>query len=61
MSFVIGVDIGTGSTKAVLTTLDGTLQAVARRDHAPSLPQPGRAEMDAERDWLGDVVDVLLE
>jgi xylulokinase len=61
MSFVIGVDIGTGSTKAVLTTHDGTLQAVARRDHAPSLPQPGWAEMDADRYWWGDVVDVLAE
>jgi len=61
MSFVIGVDIGTGSTKAVLTTLDGTVRAVARRDHAPSLPQPGWAEMDPERDWWGDVVEVLAE
>ena len=61
MSFVIGVDIGTGSTKAVLTTLDGTVRAVARRDHAPSLPQPGWAEMDADRDWWGDVADVLAE
>ena len=61
MSFVIGVDIGTGSTKAVLTTLDGTVRAVARREHAPSLPQPGWAEMDADRDWWGDVVDVLDE
>ena len=61
MNYVIGVDIGTGSTKAVLTTLDGTVKAAARRDHAPSLPQPGWAEMDAERDWWGDVADVLKE
>ncbi|MFG1815340.1 FGGY-family carbohydrate kinase [Kribbella sp. NPDC049174] len=61
MNYVIGVDIGTGSTKAVLTTLDGTVKAAARRDHAPSLPQPGWAEMDAERDWWGDVADVLQE
>ncbi|MGW7680494.1 FGGY-family carbohydrate kinase [Kribbella sp. NPDC054772] len=61
MSFVIGVDIGTGSTKAVLSTLDGEVVAVARRDHAPSLPQPGWAEMDPERDWWGDVTEVLTE
>ncbi len=61
MNYVIGVDIGTGSTKAVLTTLDGTVKAAARRDHTPSLPQPGWAEMDAERDWWGDVADVLKE
>jgi xylulokinase len=61
MSLVIGVDIGTASTKGVLTTLDGTVRAVARRDHAPSLLQPGWAEMDAERDWWGDVAEVLTE
>lgn len=61
MNYVIGVDIGTASTKAVLTTLDGTVKAVARRDHAPTYPQPGWAEMDAERDWWGDVADVLKE
>ncbi|MGZ0147831.1 FGGY-family carbohydrate kinase [Kribbella sp. WER1] len=61
MSFVIGVDIGTGSTKAVRCTLDGEVVAVARRDHAPSLPRPGWAEMDPVRDWWGDVVAVLAE
>jgi xylulokinase len=61
MNFVIGVDIGTGSTKAVLTTLDGGVQAIARRDHAPSDPQPGWAEMNPERDWWGDVAEVLTE
>ena len=61
MNLVIGVDIGTGSTKAVLTTLDGTVRAIARRDHAPNLPRPGWVEMDAERDWWGDVAEVLNE
>ncbi|WP_410790160.1 FGGY-family carbohydrate kinase [Kribbella sp. C-35] len=61
MSFVIGVDIGTGSTKAVQCTLDGEVVTVARRDHAPSLPQPGWVEMDPERDWWNDVLEVLAE
>ncbi|MFF1817891.1 FGGY-family carbohydrate kinase [Kribbella sp. NPDC058245] len=61
MRALIGVDIGTASTKAVLTTPDGTLIGTARRDHAPTFPQPGWAEMDAERDWWGDVVEVLRE
>ncbi|GAA0593175.1 FGGY-family carbohydrate kinase [Kribbella sandramycini] len=61
MSYLIGVDIGTGSTKGVLTGPDGTLVATARRDHAPTFPQPGWAEMDAEQDWWGDVVAVLRE
>ncbi|MDX3005514.1 FGGY family carbohydrate kinase [Kribbella solani] len=61
MSFVIGVDIGTGSTKAVLCTLDGEVVAVARRDHAPNLPRPGWAEMDPVHDWWTQVTEVLTE
>jgi xylulokinase len=58
---VVGVDMGTGSTKAVLATPDGTVVASASRAHTMSLPRPGWAEMDAETDWWGDVVDVLRE
>jgi xylulokinase len=58
---VVGVDMGTGSTKGVLATPDGTIVATASRTHAMSLPRPGWAEMDAETDWWGDVVAVLRE
>ncbi|TDD19993.1 sugar kinase [Kribbella turkmenica] len=61
MSHVVGVDIGTGSTKGVLVALDGTVVAAARRDHVAALPRPGWVEMDAERDWWDDVADVLRE
>jgi xylulokinase len=61
MTHLVGVDIGTASTKAVLVASDGRLIASARRDHAPTFPRPGWAEMDAERDWWGDVVEVLAE
>lgn len=61
MSLVVGVDIGTGSTKGVLADSSGAILATARRDHSMSLPQAGWAEMDAEADWWGDAVDVLRE
>ncbi|WP_433167012.1 FGGY-family carbohydrate kinase [Kribbella sp. CA-247076] len=61
MGCVVGVDIGTGSTKGVLVGLDGSVVAVARREHSAGLPRPGWVEMDAERDWWGDVADVLRE
>jgi xylulokinase len=53
--------MGTGSTKGVLATPDGTVVATASRSHSMALPRPGWAEMDAESDWWGDAVEVLRE
>ncbi len=53
--------MGTGSTKGVLTDLEGRIVAQAAREHKMSLPRPGWAEMDAERDWWGDLVAVCRE
>lgn len=58
---VLGVDIGTSSSKAVLVRPDGEVVASAARPHRMTLPQPGRAEMDAEVDWWGDVVALCQE
>nr|BFE59415.1 FGGY-family carbohydrate kinase [Dactylosporangium thailandense] len=58
---VIGVDIGTSSTKGVLVTPDGDVLATATRAHGMSMPRPGWAEMDAEDVWWGDVVAVTRE
>ncbi len=60
-SLLLGVDMGTGSTKAVLATLDGTIVATASRQHSMSLPRPGWAEVDAEAVWWQDVVQVCRE
>ncbi len=57
----MGIDMGTGSTKGVLTRPDGTIVATASRAHAMQLPRPGWAEMDADRDWWGDFAAVSLE
>eukprot|EP01057_Protomagalhaensia_wolfi_P000632 Protomagalhaensia_wolfi_Nauph_80__631@NODE_135_length_3494_cov_147_679884_g36_i1_p3_GENE_NODE_135_length_3494_cov_147_679884_g36_i1NODE_135_length_3494_cov_147_679884_g36_i1_p3_ORF_typecomplete_len111_score14_95FGGY_N/PF00370_21/1_5e19ROK/PF00480_20/4_5e06BcrAD_BadFG/PF01869_20/6_6e05FKBP_N/PF01346_18/0_14_NODE_135_length_3494_cov_147_679884_g36_i137333 len=48
MSYVIGVDIGTQSTKAVLVGENGTIVTSASREYAPDTPRPNWAEQDAE-------------
>ncbi|MEU6551662.1 FGGY-family carbohydrate kinase [Streptomyces sp. NPDC046915] len=48
---VIGVDIGTSSSKGVLVGLDGALIRSAVREHTPARPGPGRFEMDASVWW----------
>ncbi len=47
----VGVDIGTSSSKAVLTDGDGRVLATARRDHQVTMPRPGWFEFDAETAW----------
>ncbi len=59
--YLMGIDMGTGSTKGVLTRPDGEVVATATREHKMSLPRPGWAEMDAEADWWDDFVGVCRE
>lgn len=58
---LLGVDIGTGSSKAVLVTPTGEIVATATTEHEMSLPRPGWAEMDAESVWWSDVVTLCRE
>jgi xylulokinase len=58
---LLGVDIGTASTKAVLTTPDGSIVASASRPHRVSLPRPGFVEHDAEAAWWDGVLAVCAE
>ncbi|APX02766.1 sugar kinase [Arthrobacter sp. QXT-31] len=51
----LGLDIGTGSSKAVLATSDGRILDSATVHHAPSLPRPGWVEFDAENTWWAEV------
>lgn len=60
-ALVVGVDVGTGSSKGVLTTPDGVVLARTARPHQMSLPRPGHAEMDAETIWWGEVVSICRE
>jgi xylulokinase len=59
--YLLGIDIGTASTKGVLARPDGTIVATAARTHTMSLPRAGWAEMDAKRDWWDDLLEVCRE
>ncbi|MCW2491949.1 MAG: xylulose kinase [Frankiales bacterium] len=48
---VIGVDIGTSSSKGVLVDLDGSLRRSAVREHSVDRPAPGMVEMDGNLWW----------
>lgn len=56
--YVIGIDLGTGSSKGVLARPDGTIVATAVRPHTVSYPRPGWAEVDADGIWWADVVAI---
>jgi xylulokinase len=50
-SAVLGVDIGTSSSKGVLVDLGGQLLRSATREHGVDRPHPGWVEMDADIWW----------
>jgi xylulokinase len=51
---LLGIDIGTYSSKGVLCRPDGEIIAQARADHDISIPKPGYAEQDADAIWWAD-------
>lgn len=44
----LGLDVGTGSSKAVLTDIDGRVIDTASITHEIAFPRPGWAEFEAE-------------
>ncbi len=58
---LLGVDLGTSSTKGVLARPDGEVVAIAERFHGVSSPYPGWAEHDAEEVWWREFRDVCVE
>lgn len=58
---LVGIDVGTSSTKGVATTPDGQVIARTGRPHGLSMPRAGYVEQDAEADWWGGVVAVCRE
>jgi len=52
----MGIDIGTGSSRGVITNLTGKIIAEHSVDHGVSMPQPGWAEQDADEVWWHDLV-----
>lgn len=58
MSFVIGLDVGTQSTKGVLVADDGTVRSVASAPHRVHFPAPGWAEQDSA-EWTRATAEVI--
>lgn len=58
MSF-LGIDIGTGSSKAVIVDDGGVVQATARRTHATASPRPGWFEHDADEVWWAEALELI--
>ena len=55
MDTLLGIDMGTGSTKGVLVDSSGTVLAAETISHGMDLPRPGWAEVDAEAVWWREV------
>ncbi|MFD9890135.1 FGGY-family carbohydrate kinase [Amycolatopsis sp. NPDC059027] len=58
---LLGVDIGTSSSKGVLVDPAGTVLARAVREHTVSTPHPGWVEHDAEDVWWRDFTAITGE
>ena len=56
---VIGLDIGTASTKAVAVDADGTVIAAVSGPHGTSQPRPGWFEQDAQTVWWDQSCELL--
>ncbi|WP_345953337.1 gluconokinase [Mucilaginibacter sp. PAMB04168] len=65
LPYLLGIDIGTGSTKAVALSFDGAVLASAQHHYDISSPQQGYSEQDPEMIWqafvscVNDVVKQL--
>lgn len=55
---LLGIDLGTGSVKALLMTISGTIVAETSSAYAVQSPKPGWAETDPE-DWWSAVITAV--
>ena len=58
---LLGIDLGTMSSKGVLCRPDGEVVATTERPHDVSMPHPGWVEHDAEEIWWQDFTAVCSE
>jgi xylulokinase len=58
VDLLLGIDMGTGSSKGVLVDTAGVVLASTTISHAMSLPRPGWAEVDAESMWWREVCEI---
>ena len=57
-SYLLGVDIGTYSSKGVLVTLEGEVAYSHVVPHDMAMPKPGHFEHDADKVWWHDFVEI---
>jgi xylulokinase len=55
---LLGIDVGTYSTKGVLVKPDGTVLKSHVVEHTMDIPQAGWAEQDADKVWWADTVAI---
>jgi len=60
-ALLLGLDVGTASSKGVLTTLTGEVVRTHVVPHGVSNPHPGQYEQDADAVWWADVVTLCRE
>jgi xylulokinase len=60
MSFLIGIDLGTSSVKAILIDLDGSVISQAQKNYSIDVPKTGFAEQ-SPKVWWTSTVSVLRE
>jgi xylulokinase len=58
VDLLLGIDMGTGSTKGVLVDAAGSVIVSETVAHSMQLPRPGWAEVDAEAMWWREVCDI---
>ncbi len=59
MEYVVGIDIGTGSVKAVATSLTGESFEVSQQHYSFDVPQPGFHEQNPEDIWAAFVLTLM--
>ncbi|WP_435406238.1 FGGY family carbohydrate kinase [Mycolicibacterium phlei] len=58
MELLLGIDMGTGSTKGVLVDTSGSVVASETIPHSMDLPRPGWAEVDPDAVWWQEVCTI---
>jgi len=58
---LLGIDIGTFSSKGVLVREDGEVAAESMVEHSLDIPSPGRAEHDPEKIWWHDFLVICAD
>ena len=56
---LMGVDVGSYSSKGILATPEGRVLAQQTVEHDVSIPRPGWAEHDPETTWWGEFVTIV--